>query len=235
MGPSRISNSHFSVLQRVAETAPLGGSWVVISRVISRITTAITYVKGQIAPLTTTHEPPSKPQAFGPPGIQKLRNFGLLEAQVGVELVQVLAGAREVFGRLGFGDLQREPKRKGNGPYGHLKALNPLLVCKPSTVKSTYLMDILGVGTWNSYEAFFNECTESFPCFVRSLRQLEGASGLNVQALSRTQSPSLDRLKRRCKSGLLRAWTTPNTLDDDNTNKDYNNHNYKKNHCCCYW
>ena len=37
----------------------LGGSWVVISRVISRITMVITYIGGLIAPLITTHEPPS--------------------------------------------------------------------------------------------------------------------------------------------------------------------------------
>ena len=32
----------------------LGGSWVVISRVISRVTIAITYIRGLIAPLTIT-------------------------------------------------------------------------------------------------------------------------------------------------------------------------------------
>ena len=37
----------------------LGGSWVVISRVISRITMVITYIRGLITPLITTHEPPS--------------------------------------------------------------------------------------------------------------------------------------------------------------------------------
>ena len=36
----------------------LGGSWVVISRVISRVTIVITYIRGLIAPLITTHEPP---------------------------------------------------------------------------------------------------------------------------------------------------------------------------------
>ena len=38
----------------------LGGSWVAISRVISRITMVITYIRGLIPPLITTHEPPSK-------------------------------------------------------------------------------------------------------------------------------------------------------------------------------
>ena len=38
----------------------LGGSWVVISGVISRVTLLITHVRGLITPLITTHEPPSK-------------------------------------------------------------------------------------------------------------------------------------------------------------------------------
>ena len=38
----------------------LGGSWVVISRVISRITIVITHIKGLVTPLITTHEPPSE-------------------------------------------------------------------------------------------------------------------------------------------------------------------------------
>ena len=38
----------------------LGGSWVVISRVIGRITIVVTYVRGLITPLLTTHEPPSR-------------------------------------------------------------------------------------------------------------------------------------------------------------------------------
>ena len=37
----------------------LGGSWVVISRVISRITIGITHIKGLITPFISTHEPPS--------------------------------------------------------------------------------------------------------------------------------------------------------------------------------
>ena len=35
----------------------LGGSWVVISGVISRV--LITHIRGLITPLRTTHEPPS--------------------------------------------------------------------------------------------------------------------------------------------------------------------------------
>ena len=37
----------------------LGGSWVVISGVMSRVTIAITYIRGIISSLITTQEPPS--------------------------------------------------------------------------------------------------------------------------------------------------------------------------------
>ena len=42
-------------------TAPglLGGSWVVLSRVIIRMTIVITHIKGLIPLLIATHEPPS--------------------------------------------------------------------------------------------------------------------------------------------------------------------------------
>ena len=40
----------------------LGGSWVVISRVISRVTILITHFRGLITLLITTHEPPSTPR-----------------------------------------------------------------------------------------------------------------------------------------------------------------------------
>ena len=43
----------------------LGGSWVVISRVISRVTLVMTYIRGLIAPLITTHEPPSTTHSAG--------------------------------------------------------------------------------------------------------------------------------------------------------------------------
>ena len=38
----------------------LGGAWVVISRVISRVTILITHIRGLITPFVTTHEPPSR-------------------------------------------------------------------------------------------------------------------------------------------------------------------------------
>ena len=37
----------------------LGGSWVVISRVISRVTILITHIRGLITPHITTPEPPT--------------------------------------------------------------------------------------------------------------------------------------------------------------------------------
>ena len=44
----------------------LGGSWVVISRVKSRVTILVTHIRGLITPRKTTHEPPS---SFGGPPI----------------------------------------------------------------------------------------------------------------------------------------------------------------------
>ena len=38
----------------------LGGSWVVISAVIIRVTVVITHIRGHKTPLITTHEPPSR-------------------------------------------------------------------------------------------------------------------------------------------------------------------------------
>ena len=38
----------------------LGGSWLVLSRTISRVTILITYNRGLITPLITAHEPPSR-------------------------------------------------------------------------------------------------------------------------------------------------------------------------------
>ena len=51
-------------LQRVmkgfrVQTRILGGSWVVISGGISRVTILITHIRGLITLLTTTNEPPS--------------------------------------------------------------------------------------------------------------------------------------------------------------------------------
>ena len=39
--------------------ALLGGSWVVVSRVMSRVTILIIHIGGLTTPLTNTHEPPS--------------------------------------------------------------------------------------------------------------------------------------------------------------------------------
>ena len=38
----------------------LGGSWVVLSGVISRVTIVITQIRGLITPLIAAHEPPSR-------------------------------------------------------------------------------------------------------------------------------------------------------------------------------
>ena len=38
----------------------LGGSCVVISRVIRRVTMIMTHIRGLISPFITTHEPPSR-------------------------------------------------------------------------------------------------------------------------------------------------------------------------------
>ena len=49
--------------RRTASKRPvllLGGSWAVISGVISRVTIVITHIRGLITPLITTHEPPSR-------------------------------------------------------------------------------------------------------------------------------------------------------------------------------
>ena len=37
----------------------LGGSWVVICGIISRVSIVISHIRGLVTPLTTTHEPPS--------------------------------------------------------------------------------------------------------------------------------------------------------------------------------
>ena len=46
----------------------LGGSGVVISRVISRVTILLTHIRGLITLLVTTPEPPSRVQALEPGG-----------------------------------------------------------------------------------------------------------------------------------------------------------------------
>ena len=40
--------------------ALLGGSWAIISEVISSVTIIITHIRGLLTPLKITHEPPSK-------------------------------------------------------------------------------------------------------------------------------------------------------------------------------
>ena len=47
------------------KTSLLGGSWIVISRVISRVTIPIIHIRGLITPLITTHEPPSRVCSLG--------------------------------------------------------------------------------------------------------------------------------------------------------------------------
>ena len=42
----------------------LGGSWGLISRVISRETILITHIRGLITPLVTTPEPPSMAESL---------------------------------------------------------------------------------------------------------------------------------------------------------------------------
>ena len=47
------------------KTRPLiGGSWLVIRGVISKVTIVITHIRGLITLLITTHEPPSTLPAF---------------------------------------------------------------------------------------------------------------------------------------------------------------------------
>ena len=53
----------------------LGGSWVVISGVISRVTILITHIRGLISPLITTHEPPSMTSRPGGP-LKQVSLFG---------------------------------------------------------------------------------------------------------------------------------------------------------------
>ena len=44
----------------------LGGSWVVIIRVISRVTILMTHIRGLTTPLISTHEPPSMVLSYSP-------------------------------------------------------------------------------------------------------------------------------------------------------------------------
>ena len=54
------SPSPSEFLGRAFGITPLGGSWVVVSRVIIRVTTLMTHIRELIAPLKTTPEPPSR-------------------------------------------------------------------------------------------------------------------------------------------------------------------------------
>ena len=49
----------------------LGGSWVLITWVISRVTITITRIRGLITPLITTHEPPSRAREGARTGADK--------------------------------------------------------------------------------------------------------------------------------------------------------------------
>ena len=48
-------------------SSQLGGSWVVISGVISRVALGITHIRELITPFITAHEPPSKRSRTGIP------------------------------------------------------------------------------------------------------------------------------------------------------------------------
>ena len=67
------SPTHIRLMRRCPErergkdSGPLGGSWVVISRVISRATILIIHIQGLLTLLITTpEEPPSRPQTLDP-------------------------------------------------------------------------------------------------------------------------------------------------------------------------
>ena len=57
LGRSKSEGSRPLVRRGCYGVSPYLGSWVVISRVIGKITIVITYVRGLITPLITTHEP----------------------------------------------------------------------------------------------------------------------------------------------------------------------------------
>ena len=62
----RLSQTETANLESLPSPTVLGGSWVVRSRVISRVTLTITHIRGLIAPLITTPEPPSRSLVYGP-------------------------------------------------------------------------------------------------------------------------------------------------------------------------
>ena len=54
------SKSDIGLLPKPSTEGLLGASWVVFSGVLSKVTILITLIRGLIAPLITTHEPPSR-------------------------------------------------------------------------------------------------------------------------------------------------------------------------------
>ena len=68
-GRVAVGNHPDSATTRIQVTLPgttpaqvrvLGGSWVVIIMVTSRVTILITHIRGLTTPLISTHEPPSR-------------------------------------------------------------------------------------------------------------------------------------------------------------------------------
>ena len=64
----------------------LGGSWVVITGVISRVTILTSHIRELITPLITTHEPPSKPStlSYRSPGGKQGIGVRMLDESLGV-------------------------------------------------------------------------------------------------------------------------------------------------------
>ena len=79
-GSSTKTSFHFKALGSLVALL-LGGSWVVISGVRSKVTILITLVRGLITPLITTHEPPSTTlrlhatRALAPPGRRPMLHY----------------------------------------------------------------------------------------------------------------------------------------------------------------
>ena len=75
----------------------LGGSWVVASGAISRLTIVIIPMRGHITPLTTTHEPPSiLSSSF-------LTFSALRTREVGTRRTLTITDSAETGGKLGGG------------------------------------------------------------------------------------------------------------------------------------
>ena len=54
-----VHNRQWGWTEALSPANILGGSWLAISRVVSRVTIVITYIRRLTTPLITTHEPPS--------------------------------------------------------------------------------------------------------------------------------------------------------------------------------